>query len=282
MRVVLTGTSGIVGQAVLAALRRAGHEVSDAASDLGWRLGRPVDLSGHEALIHCAFAHEPGRYRGGEGDDPQRFLRLNLAGSNDLFDAALRDGLQRVLFLSSRAVHDGWPPGTALPDDLPARPVNLYGQVKALAEAHLAQLPIASVSIRATGVYGPGPAHKWQRLFATHLAGDPTPQRVATELHIEDLAAAILLLLDQPAPPSCVNASDLVLDHHDLLSLVNALSGAATPPPPRSDAGLLRIPQCRALRAMGWRPSGMAGLRRTLPLLLRTGQNVTRSFLKQV
>ncbi|MFD2815453.1 NAD-dependent epimerase/dehydratase family protein [Paracoccus aerius] len=104
-------------------------------------------MSGHDALIHCAFAHAPGRYRGGEGDDPGGFLRLNRDGTRRLFDAAVRDGTGRIVFLSSRAVHDGYPAGAKLADDLPPRPANLYGQVKADAEAYLAQLPVRGTSI---------------------------------------------------------------------------------------------------------------------------------------
>jgi nucleoside-diphosphate-sugar epimerase len=53
-----------------------------------WRLGEPAPLAGCEALVHCAFAHVPGRYRGGEGEDPEGFLRLNLEGTLRLWDEA--------------------------------------------------------------------------------------------------------------------------------------------------------------------------------------------------
>lgn len=194
MRIALTGASGIVGGFVLRAAQAAGHQVTRLDRSTGFQLGDTPDLSGHDALIHCAFAHTPGRYRGGEGDDPETFLRLNRDGTLRLLEAAVRDGVDRVVFLSSRAVHDGYPPGTALPDDLPARPANLYGQVKADAEAHLASLPLKGTAIRATGVYGlPG---KWHGLFSDYLAGRPVQPRIATEVHGDDLAAAILLLLD--------------------------------------------------------------------------------------
>lgn len=266
MRIALTGASGGIGGFVLHAAQEAGHRVTRLDRGSGFHLGDRPDLTGHDALVHCAFAHAPGRYRGGEGDDPQGFLSLNGEGTARLFEAAVRDGVSRVVFLSSRAVHDGHPAGTVLPDDLPARPANLYGQVKADAEARLRALPVRGTSVRATGVYGqPG---KWRDLFDDYLAGRPVTPRVATEVHGADLAAAILLLLDQPDPPAQVNCSDLVLDRHDLLTEVQALTGCPHPLPPRADPAPLRVQTCDRLQAMGWRPGGLAKLRATLPRLL--------------
>ncbi|MBU3030461.1 NAD-dependent epimerase/dehydratase family protein [Paracoccus marinaquae] len=274
MRIALTGAGGIVGSLIAPALISAGHRITRLERNTGFHLGDTPDLAGHDALIHCAFAHSPGRYRGGEGDDPAAFRKANLDGSIRLFDAAASGGVPRILFLSSRAVHDGWPQGMLLTDDLPAKPANLYGEVKAGAEAHLAGLAAAGLratAIRATGIYGPGRAHKWRDLFADHLAGKMAAPRVATELHGLDLANAVLRLLDHPAPPLLVNASDLILDRHDLLAAVSKLTGCATPLPERADAAALRLPGCTALARLGWRPGGMARLQATLPKLLDPG-----------
>lgn len=266
MRIALTGASGIVGGFVLRAARAAGHQVTCLDRSTGFHLGDAPDLSGQDALVHCAFAHAPGRYRGGEGDDPDSFLRLNRDGTVRLFDAAARDGVDRIVFLSSRAVHDGHPAGITLPDDLPARPANLYGQVKADAETCLTRLPVKGTSVRATGVYGlPG---KWRGLFDDYLAGRPVPPRIATEVHGDDLAAAILLILSQTTPPAQVNCSDLVLDRHDLLAHVQALTGCPHPLPDRADLAPLRVQRCDRLRALGWQPGGMDKLRAALPHLL--------------
>ncbi|MCS5601134.1 MAG: NAD-dependent epimerase/dehydratase family protein [Paracoccus sp. (in: a-proteobacteria)] len=270
MRIALTGASGIVGGFALRAALAQGHEVTVLDRASGYVLGDAPDLAGHHALIHCAFAHVPGRYRGGEGADAQGFRRDNLDGSIRLFDAAAAAGVGRILFLSSRAVHDGHPPGIALFDDLPPRPANLYGEVKALAEAHLRRLrpQLRATSIRATGIYGPGPAQKWRGLIRDYLAGRAITPRVATELHGRDLACAMLLLLTQETPPASVNASDLVLDRRDLLAEVRDLTSSRHPLPHRADASLLNVPDCAALAAMGWRPGGMTLLRQSLPRML--------------
>lgn len=271
MRVALTGAGGIVGHFVHQALISAGHHVTPLGRDTGFRLGDRPDLSGQDALIHCAFAHLPGRYRGGEGDDPGGFQRLNLDGSLRIFDAAAQDGVGRIIFLSSRAVHDGHPAGTEFTDDLPPRPTTLYGKVKAAAEDHLAQLngpTLRTTSLRATGVYGPGQANKWRGLLVDYLNGISPPAHVATEVLGDDLGRATLALLDAPQPPVTANLSDLVLDRRDLLRIARDLTGCRTPLPPAADASSLRVQRCDALQALGWRPSGLEGLRRTMPRLL--------------
>ena len=266
MRITLTGASGIVGGFVLRVAQAAGHHITRLDRSTGFQLGDVPDLTGQDALIHCAFAHAPGRYRGGEGDDPDSFLHLNRDGTFRLFDQAVQNGVGKVVFLSSRAVHDGYPAGTVLPDDLPARPANLYGQVKAEAEAYLACLPVKGTSVRATGIYGL--PEKWSDLFDDYRAGRPVPPRIATEVHGDDLANAIMLLLAQPDPPLQVNCSDLILDRHDLLAEVQALTGCPHPLPRRADPSPLRIQRCDRLHALGWQPGGMTKLRASLPFLL--------------
>ena len=266
MRIALTGASGLVGRFLVRGLAAAGHEIETLP---GWRLGQPAPLEGCAALVHAAFAHVPGKYRGGEGDDPARFVALNRDGSLRLFEDAKAAGVGQVVFLSSRAVYDALPAGTPLPDGTPAAPASLYGRVKAEAEAGLAALSgegFATASIRATGVYGPGEVHKWTGLFADYLAGRPIAPRVATELHGDDLAAAILLILRNGAQ-GAFNASDLLLDRHDLLAEVQRLTGCPHPPPPGAE-NAVSVMSCERLAALGWQPGGWDALRASLPAML--------------
>lgn len=266
MRIAVTGASGRVGRFLTRAFRADGHQVETLP---GWRLGQPALLAGCDALVHAALAHVPGRYRGGEGGDPWRFVILNRDGSLRLFRDAKASGVRQVVFLSSRAVYDARPAGTPLPDGTPVAPDSLYGVVKAQAEAGLAALEdegFATASIRATGIYGPGPDHKWTDLFADYLAGLPITPRLATELHGDDLAAAILLILRKQAT-GAFNASDLLLDRHDLLAEVRRITACIHAPPPRAE-GPVSVMSCERLAALGWRPGGWARLRAEIPALL--------------
>jgi nucleoside-diphosphate-sugar epimerase len=255
MHVLLTGGSGYVGRFVAEGLRNAGHRVTTLGrrpGDLPWDLTDPAPrLQLADALVHAALHHAPGAYRGGEGDDPAGFRRLNLDGTRALFDAV---GDARIVFFSSRAVYGDARRGETLHEDDPPAPDSLYGEVKLAGEAALAG---RGVALRPTGVYGGSP-HKWQPLFAAYLRGEPITPRVATEVHGADLAAAVLLALD--APPGVLNVSDILLDRHDLLDRVQALTGCPHPPPPRAEGPPPGIMATTRLRTLGWRPGGEARL----------------------
>jgi nucleoside-diphosphate-sugar epimerase len=252
MHVLVTGAAGTVGRFLVPALVAAGHRVTTLgrhAGDHPWDLADLAQsLPPADALVHAALAHRPGAYRGGEGDDPAGFRRLNLDGTCALFDAA---GDARIILLSSRAVYGDHRRGETLRDSDPPAPDSLYGTVKLAAEAALAA---RGASIRATGVYG-GVPHKWADLFARYQAGEPIPPRRATELHGDDLADAVLRLLAS-AETGPFNASDLLLDRHDLLSRVQRLTGCPHPPPPPAEGPPPGGMAPDRLPAHGWRPGG--------------------------
>jgi nucleoside-diphosphate-sugar epimerase len=257
MHVLVTGGSGTVGRFVVEAARAAGHQVTllsrrPGAGAVAWDLAdRSPQLPRADALIHAALDHAPGAYRGGEGDDPARFRRLNVDGTRALFDAA---GDARIVFLSSRAVYGDHRRGATLDEDDPPAPDSLYGEVKLAGERALAG---RGVALRPTGVYG-GRPHKWESLFAAYLRGDPIPPRIATEVHGADLAAAVLLAL--AAPAGVLNASDILLDRHDLLARAQALTGCPHPPPPRAEGPPPSIMATDRIRSLGWRPGGLPRL----------------------
>lgn len=264
MRILLTGGSGEVGAFVAPALVAAGHEVTHlarrrpaAGGRVAWELGGAVPvLPAADALVHLAFDHAPGRYRGGEGDDPAGFLARNRDGSRALLDAT---GAERVVFLSSRAVYGDARRGEILREADPLAPDSLYGAMKRDVERDVLARP-GGVVLRATGIYGraPGAAgHKWSGLFADYRAGRPVEPRRATEVHGADLAAAVLLAL--AAPAGVYNVSDLMVDRHDLLAGVRARVGGPEPPPRAGGAPPGEMATDR-LRAIGWRPGGAARL----------------------
>lgn len=264
MKVGVTGATGLVGRFITEALLAAGHDVTvlgrrpvKGARFQPFTLGDAPRLQA-DVLVHAAFSHEPGRYRGGEGDDPEGFRTANLEGSLRLLDGF--GG--RKIFLSTRAVYGDHPAGTILTEDLAIRPDTLYGEVKAEVEGH------ATVSLRATGVYGPGIGHKWQGLFGDFLAGRPISCRVATEVHGADLAAAVLMLLERGQ--GIFNLSDLLLDRRDLLAEVAVITGCTHDLPQRADASFVSVMDCGKLLSLGWQPGGWGRLISSLPALLQS------------
>lgn len=290
-RTIVSGGTGYVGRFIVEELLSAGHEVTVLgrrrpardyfSTPVGFlplslepEQASPSTFEGADFFVHAAFDHIPGKYRGGEGDDPQAFRRRNLDGSIALFEGARSAGISRLVFLSSRAVYGPRPPGTLLAEEHEPCPDTLYGQVKLEAERALASLggPFHGVSLRVTGVYGPagkGQRHKWADLFEDYLAGKVIEPRVATEVHGQDVGQAVRVVLEAPEAPSpLLNVSDLLLDRQDLLAIVKDKKGCRHPLPPRADGRAVNAMRTNRLRSLGWRPGGEALLTETVIRLL--------------
>ncbi len=281
MNILLTGATGYVGGFLAAEARRSGHRLlclsrHQPADCSDWRPfdlnAPPVELPPAEVLIHAAFDHVPGRYRGGEGDDPAAFLRRNRDGSLALFETAARAGIRRILFLSTRAVYGPQPDDARLTETMVPAPDTLYGRMKLEVERGLLDMAgpfLQPICLRVTGVYGhhrPGHWHKWQDLFADFEAGRPIEPRAGTEVHGLDLAQAVELTMAAPdaeVSGQIFNVSDLMLDRRDLLTRYAEIRGIVRALPARA-ASLPNAMDCAKLRALGWQPGGQARLDRFL------------------
>jgi nucleoside-diphosphate-sugar epimerase len=288
MKVLVTGGTGYAGRFIVEALLAAGHAVSSMgrtkpedkvfsnpvdfiAGDLDPKNASTGLFEGVDGFVHAAFHHVPGKFRGGEGDDPETFRRLNVDGSLALFEAAKRAGVARAVFLSSRAVYGTQSPGAMLTEDTEPHPDTLYGEVKLGVEkkqAAMADEDFLPVSLRVTGIYGPagpGRRHKWAGLFADYESGKTIAPRAGTEVHGDDMAAAVRLMLEIDAEAiraaGCLfNVSDILLDRHDLLAEHARLTGGTRPLPERADASAYNAMDCARLKALGWTPRGRLDL----------------------
>jgi nucleoside-diphosphate-sugar epimerase len=220
-------------------------------------------FSGVDFFIHAAFDHLPGRYRGGEGDDPETFQRRNHLGTVAFFRAAKAAGVRRAVFLSSRAVYGTQPAGAILTEETVPHPDTLYGEVKMAAERDILAMAggnFGPVVLRITGVYGPaggGRRHKWADLFDDWQAGREIVPRAGTEVHGEDVAATVSLVLSarDGVAGEIFNVSDIVVDRRELLRAAAQIIGAGNLPA-AADPSTLNVMSCEKLRALGWGPGG--------------------------
>ena len=192
MKILVTGASGFVGKALLAALQ--GHEVvGTTTSEVGANklrsqgvtpvvipdMGPDTDwseaLEGTDAVIHLAArVHQLQD----ESDDPlAAFRATNVAGTKALAEAA---GNRRFVFLSTIGIHGeaDLPPTAPRVRALSDEPVprNPYSISKWEAEQALAEIEGLNYCIvRAPLVYGPNAPGNWGRMMSLIGKGIPLP-----------------------------------------------------------------------------------------------------------
>ena len=192
--ILLTGAAGQIGSALRARLPGYGWTVRafdrvDVPGGLVGDLGSPADLDravdGVDAVVHLA---------GEPGESPWPQLRdANVDGLLNLFEAARRAGIRRVVWASSNHA-TGFTPVTAdLPANTPARPDTLYGVTKAFGEA-LARYYVdrygMQVACLRIGTFADRPADV--RALSTWLSPDDCARLVDACLRSPELTFAIL------------------------------------------------------------------------------------------
>ena len=278
-RALVTGGTGYVGRFIVNALLKdqwnvtvSGRYKPDPPVFNGSATFMPLALhpetdfakatTGYDAIIHAAFAHEKGLYRGGEGTDIHGFWNHNYLASMQLFEAAATNKIPRLILLSSRAVYGPHVPGTLLKETTSCRPDTHYGLIKIALEQYLVSMAekgrMCTSSLRATGVYGGTPG-KWDELIRDYLAGNAIAPRVGTEIHGEDVGSAVVKLLNAPHQTisgQCYNLSDQLIDRQEILAPVRKRTGCTLPLPEQADAsGFLQMSTAK-LERLGWRAGG--------------------------
>jgi len=169
MRILVTGSSGWLGQTLVPRLQRDGHVVTGLDPEPGPTttiVGSVVDRAlvgqlmreqGIEAVVHAAARHKPHI----ETHDNSEFVAVNVQGTLNLLEEAVAPGsrVDRFIFTSttslmiSQRIRDGKAGGAReaiwIDETLsPLEPRNIYGVTKRAAEElcrlfhHLHRLPI--------------------------------------------------------------------------------------------------------------------------------------------
>jgi UDP-glucose 4-epimerase len=178
MRVVITGAGGTLGTALAPALADAGHEpvLLDVAPLDGpyesiradVRVAEDVAraMAGADYVVHGAAIH--GVHL--RDHSPDDFFELNLAGTFNVWQAAVAAGVKGVVFSSTMGVYgeSGRPVDddsiVAIDEDLPLRPTDIYGYTKVAGEEMCRyfgrQHGIPSVALR-FGMFVPEPFFRY-------------------------------------------------------------------------------------------------------------------------
>lgn len=297
----VTGATGYVGRFVTPALQAHDWHVRALArpaslrggygaapewieGDLGDAAALARLVSGAQAVVHLAYSHIPGRYRGGEGDDLAGWIEANLTGSLRLLMAAQSAGVERFVFLSSRAVFSQTLPGRVLDESHPVSPGTHYGAYKVAVESFLQSFAATSdmrcCAVRATGVYGatwPIERSKWWTLIDaimrdSEIAGNGGGTEVhggGTEVHGADVARVVCHWLEAAVPRfDVIHLSDGWITQREVVRLARTISGKPGPLPVEPGAPPANPLVCRRIEEMGLRLGGSERLRATVAELV--------------
>jgi len=223
-RVLVTGATGMIGAAIVRALRARGRSVRvlarapDRARALfgstveiaAGDLGEPESLE--RACDGIGEIHHAAALLGLQSPD-DKILETNVGGTRRLLAAARSRGVRRIAFTSSVAVY-GDRSGYDIPEDAPPYPGGAYGISKVRAEELLreAEPSVDCVMVRPCIVYGAGDRYflpQLRRIAALPLLPLPDGGRHVLDLvHAEDVAAAHLIVMERGRPGDAYNVTD--------------------------------------------------------------------------
>lgn len=290
--VLVTGGAGFIGSHVVDLLRDEGFRVvmvDDLSAGRRENLPaevefHPLDVAGEEArelvlrlrpryLVHLAAQVSVSR----SVRDPVADARVNVLGTVNLLQAAVRAGVGRFVFASSGGTVYGEPAFLPVPEEAPLRPLSPYGAAKMAGEGYLrvfaSQAGLPCVSLRLANVYGPRQDPFGEAgvvaIFATRMLRGEQPVingdggYIRDYVYVGDVARAVLSTLGRPMGGECPFGEYNVgtgrgTDVNELFALLAPLCGYADAPrhgPPRpGDLRASVLDHSCARRELGWEP----------------------------
>jgi nucleoside-diphosphate-sugar epimerase len=278
LRILITGSSGLVGAALSSALMAMGYDVRRLdLRDVGTARGdvrdrRHVFELGWEVdgIIHLAAV---SRVIWGE-QDPALCHATNIDGLRNVLDALVGNGRRPwLIFASSREIY-GQPTSLPANEDAPAQPVNVYGRTKVKGEQLVAcaqEAGLRACTIRLSNVFGSVldhadrvvPAFARAAALGADLRVDG-PDHTFDFTHIDDVTRGITALVEHlqrgatpPPPIHFVSGKPTTLRELATLAirLGDAGSSIRLAPPRDFDVARFWGDPSRAREILGWQPN---------------------------
>lgn len=213
-RVLVTGASGFIGSAVVAALARDGYAVRaavrrphlsfpdgvevvqhpDLAEAFDWQ---PL-LQGVDQVVHLAGIAHTGR-----GVDRASYDRVNRQATAQLATAAAQAGVKHLVFVSSIRAQCGPAADHALTERDDPAPTYAYGASKLAAEEAVRSSGVPFTILRPALLYGPGVKGNFALLARAAATRLPLPVKDFSNrrslLGIDNFISALAFVLATPA-----------------------------------------------------------------------------------
>lgn len=293
--IFIAGHRGLVGSAILRRLKAEGfeHLVARPRAELDLTNRQAVDdfFAREKPAIVIVAAAKVGGIKA-NNDRPVEFLLENLQIQNNLIRAAYESGARKLLFLGSSCIYPKHAP-QPIPESAllggPLEPTNeAYAIAKitgiTLCQSYARQYGANFISGMPTNLYGPNDnfdletshvlaallrkAHEAKTSGARELMvwGSGKPRREF--LHVDDLAAACLFLLENYDNPGIINigtGTDLTIrELAELICDVVGFEGELVFDSSKPDGTPRKLLDVSKINSLGWKP--------TIPLREGIGQ----------
>ena len=283
--IFVAGHRGMVGSAIVRALRSAGFENLALRDRNQLDLTRQGQVEQFFAEVRPAYVFMAAAKVGGilaNDRNPAEFLRDNLAIQTNVIDAAWRHGTAKLLFLGSSCVYPRLAPQPITEESLltgPLEPTNEWYAIAKIAgikmcEAYRRQYGFNAITAMPTNLYGPEDnfdltsSHVLPALLrkfheavrqgsgTVEVWGTGTPRREF--LHVDDLAAACVFLMQKYEAAGWINVgtgNDLTIaDLAQTIARVVGFKGSIRFDSSKPDGTPRKVLDVSRLSAMGWKP----------------------------
>jgi GDP-L-fucose synthase len=284
-QIYVAGHRGMVGAALVRALRAAGYDrlLLRTSAELDLRDGsatRAFLAAARPDVVVMAAARVGGIKA--NASEPYAFLHDNLAMAVNVIEGARLAGVRKLLFLGSSCIYPKHAPQPIREDSLltgPLEPTNEAYAVAKIAGIKLcdharAQHGCDFISAMPCNLYGPGDNFSLEKshvlpamirkMHEARLRGDASLRLWGTGtplrefLHADDLAEACLRLLDRYAEPGPINVGSgeeiSIRGLAELVARVTGFGGRLEFDPAMPDGTPRKLMDVSRIRALGWAP----------------------------
>lgn len=282
---MIAGARGMVGSALVRAAKEFGWDevLAPSRSELDCTRQADVEayLANHKVDALIIAAAKVGGILA-NSTYPGDFIRDNLAIALNLVEGARAAGIKRVLFLGSSCIYPKMCPQPMKEEHLltsSLEPTNeAYAVAKIaglkLCQYYRQQYGLNYHSAMPTNLYGPGDNysaenshvipglirrfHEAKESGASEVViwGTGTPRREF--LHVDDLARACYMLLNEENPPDWVNVgtgTDMtILELAEAVARVVGFAGEITTDATKPDGTPKKLLDITKMRSLGWEP----------------------------